>query len=938
MGGVRTRLDQLRCAILQCDYDVIILVETWLNDGYSNGELSNSDYQVFRRDRDPQTSTKLRGGGVVILVRNHFKAKLVKTEVLNIEHLFVLVDFQAGSFMLGGVYIPPNSAEDIYIAHCSAVENIKNTRPGIPLYLFGDYNLPLATWAYSLDDGLSVACPQNYPAKVLAESFSYLDFTQSNTIPNQHGVFLDLIFGSINDNQKLSVYQAVDTLLPNNYHHVSVTCVINYCTSVHQVDYTTTYLDFRNADFVSLNDYLCSVDWESLFDKSDINSSSKKFYEVLFNAISLYVPKKTFKPSKFPRWFSPELKNLVLSKKAAHLKFKQSQLATDYILFSNLRMQCKTLTDQCYRSYMATIDESIRSDSKQFWNHVNSLNTSHGIPNVMHLNDKSAESSEEIANLFAEHFSSVYCNNNVPFNNSESPPNNSLNIPFIQFDLSEVFESIMNLKDKLSHGPDSIPNYFLKRCVYSLSKPLKVLFNLSLTLQTFPDKWRDSYITPVHKNGDRDNIKNYRPVVMLSSIPKLFESILNKHLTWHCQNFLIGQQHGFRQGKSTSTNLVLYHDYIVRAFESGYQVDSIYTDFSKAFDTVNHTLLICKLRWYGFPEWLLLWVTSYLGGRVQFVNIRGSVSIAIPVTSGVPQGSHVGPLLFNLFINDISDIIKFCKFLLFADDLKLYFKISNLSDCLMVQEDLNSLYDWSVANDLHLNKDKCFAISFSKSRDPIKFDYHINLDSLQRVNEIKDLGVIFDCSLSFIPHINNMSNKSFRILGFITRNSRDFSVSTYRVLYLTLVRSILSYSSIVWSPYYLNHIYTLEKVQNKFLKSCAWKLNLQNSSMVEMGSLLNLDSLEDYRTGCDLTFLYKLLNSHIDCSDLLGLINFKCSNRILRNMPLFTIENHHTNYGKYSPVNRIQLLGNDFTQHYELIDIRFSKFKLNVTEYIRNVR
>lgn len=930
-----TKLDQLRSAILQCDYDVIILIETWLNQNYSDNELASSEYQIFRLDRNSRTSTKQRGGGVLMLVHNQFKAKQLRTDILNVEHIFVQVDYGELSYVMGGVYIPPNSAEEVYRAHCLAVESIKDNFPNIPVFLFGDYNLPLATWNYSIEEGLLVECAQTYPAKIVCESFSYLNMRQSNIIPNDHGVFLDLIFNSIDECHKISVQRALDTLLPNNFHHVATICDIRVSDRIKRLDYSTTYFDFRNADFVGLNDYFSLVDWSSIFDYFNIDNSVNNFYEVVLYAISLYVPNKTYKPSRFPRWFSPELKNLILSKKAAHAKFKHTHLAGDYIVFANLRTQCKVLTEQCYRSYIATLSESIHSDTTQFWNHINSLNKNHGIPNSMRFNGLSAESGEDIANLFASYFSSVYRSDVVDLTNFNFPVENSVDIPFIQFTLSEVFESIISLKDKLSYGPDNIPTYFLKRCVYSLSGPLCTLFNLSLKLQTFPEKWRDSFITPVFKNGDRDDIRNYRPVVMLSAIPKLFELILNKYLTWHCRGLLINEQHGFRQGKSASTNLVLYHDFIVRAFEKGYQVDSIYTDFSRAFDTVIHSLLIFKLRKYGFPEWFLSWLNSYLHNRIQFVNIKGSLSVPILVTSGVPQGSHVGPLLFNIFINDIFSIIRFCQFLLFADDLKLFLHISNLSDCLMIQSDIDSLYNWSVSNGLHLNKDKCFIISFTKSRIVVPFDYHINGNILSRVSQIKDLGVLFDSSLTFIPHIDSLSGKALRTLGFITRNSQDLSIAAFRVLYLTLIRSVMSYASIVWSPYYANHIFSLEKVQNKFLRTCAWRLNLRDASLLELRSRLNITSLEDYRTRCDVVFLHKLVNSAIDCPELLMRINFRCNTRVLREMSLFLVECHHTNYGKFSPINRLHMLGNAFNHVFDLVGLKPSKLKRCLSEFTR---
>ena len=221
------------------------------------------------------------------------------------------------------------------------------------------------------------------------------------------------------------------------------------------------------------------------------------------------------------------------------------------------------------------------------------------------------------------------------------------------------------------------------------------------------------------------------------------------------------------------------------------QADSVYTDFSKAFDNVCHDILLRKLYAYGIPGNLYNWLCSYLKDRILFVKINDHISSSIHVTSGVPQGSHLGPVLFNLFINDIVRVFRGVQTLLFADDLKIFLTINNIDDCIILQENLNRLHDWCNSNMLHLNIGKCQVIRFHKTKSPIIFDYHINQTTLEAVKHLKDLGVTFSEDLCFNLHIEEIVAKAMRILGFVLRLSSDLqNLDSFRLLFVSLIRPI----------------------------------------------------------------------------------------------------------------------------------------------------
>jgi hypothetical protein len=305
----------------------------------------------------------------------------------------------------------------------------------------------------------------------------------------------------------------------------------------------------------------------------------------------------------------------------------------------------------------------------------------------------------------------------------------------------------------------------------------------------------------------------------------------------------------------------------------------VYTDFSKAFDRVLHGLLKSNLL-ILFGGSLLCWMGSYLTGRTQLVKLEDYWSESIQCHSGISRGSHLGPIFFILDINAAFDIFENVSVLGYADDLKLFMTIKCVGDCQLFQRDLDRLGEWCRSKKFDLNAGKCKSIFLRRNMRLIEFVYSINGTTLERVDEIKDLGVIMDGKMSFLRHIEAIIiSKSSRILGFIKRISRDFrDPYTHKTLYTSLVRPNLEHAACVWSPHQSVHSERLERVQQSFIRYAVrrlpwrvWPLPAYDARRLLMGR----EVLSDRRIFYSALFARDILVGRVDCPDLALMLRFE---------------------------------------------------------------
>lgn len=321
---------------------------------------------------------------------------------------------------------------------------------------------------------------------------------------------------------------------------------------------------------------------------------------------------------------------------------------------------------------------------------------------------------------------------------------------------------------------------------------------------------------PLHKTGLKHMISNYRPISLTSTCCKLLEHIIHNHISEFLEthSVLTNFQHGFRKGYSTCTQLVqTVHDFAI-SINNGNQTDAIFMDFSKAFDKVSHQKLLFKLDKIFRNNQLLKWILAYLSDREQFVNFKNSSSCRLTVSSGVPQGSVLGPILFLVYINDIVDNIP-VKMKLFADDCVIYSEISSMSDQFLLNDALQKVITWCDQWQMAVNFDKTVVMRITQKKNPFIFNYSVNAITLREVTQYKYLGLWITNNLNWNKHIDFVIAAANRKLFFLRRALKLSTPNVRLLAYKSVVRPALEYCVVIWDPYTKTNISRLENVQKK---------------------------------------------------------------------------------------------------------------------------
>ena len=599
-----------------------------------------------------------------------------------------------------------------------------------------------------------------------------------------------------------------------------------------------------------------------------------KFKTGFVEAVERFIPSKMTKTKYSVPWIDATIKRLVKKRHKLYLRARKSKDPDVKIHYKRFRAHVQKVLRDAYWKYVSNIftfeNDSSDPDTpkpekiKKFWSFVKSLKKdAYGITSLRENGILKTDSKEK-ANICNRQFQSAFTRED-----DSDPPSKGAS-PFssmgdITVDPKGVTKLLDGLNVHKASGPDGLNARVLKECSNEISPILALIYNESLARGEVPDEWRQANVSPVFKKGEKYDAANYRPVSLTCICCKTLEHILvsniNKHIA--LDSILADCQHGFRSQRSCETQLVQFvHDIISNldgAVNRGHkQTDLIIMDFAKAFDKVPHRRLLHKLEYYGIRGSTHKWINSWLSGRTQQVVLDGQASDPVPVLSGVPQGSVLGPVLFLLFINDLPDNIR-SSVHLFADDCVLYRNIHSLQDCLTLQEDLTSLGQWEADWQMKFNVANCHSMRVTRHQyhKQILFDYSLHNQTLENVQSAKYLGITITDNMDWGQHVSEISSKATKTLGFLRRNLAFAPRSTKEVAYKTLVRPKLEYAAPIWSPHLKLQINQIEKVQRTAARwTCRrWR---NTSSVGEMLDELDWPSLEARRDQSSLLLFHKI--------------------------------------------------------------------------------
>lgn len=929
--GLRTKINQFYLNSLETNNDVIIVTESWLDDSIADNELFDDKYVVYRADRDKVLTGKSLGGGVLIAVNRNISSVEVCMDWIGneIELKGVKVVSNNQTIFLLALYIPPSSILETYITLFSYLETLQEMYSS-HILIIGDFNVP------EISKNVNVS-----RVKELHSFMSFFDMHQCNSILNFNNVILDLAITNI---KNCTIKREYLPLVNEDSHHpcLSIEISIPRASNKGPIGRSNKF-NFKKADFCLMHDMIKNTDWNILQKYTTVDDYVAHFYKIINSILEKCVP-VTFCSNKYPIWYDKKLINNIKLKKHyryLYLKYRKNKYNEKFI---NFRHIVRNGIRIAYAEYLENCENNICTNSKAFWLYINSRKGNSSIPGNMEYNGECLKGGKNIAEGFAKYFSTVY-KEDVNFDyetfanyyERSSLPN--VNVIIDNITHEEIIQTARKIKNN-AIGPDGIPGYIFRACIEYLVTPLHNMFNMALLEGVYPSMWKRSKIVPIFKSGNKSDITNYRAIAILSFPSKIFEQVLHSRIFCDIRSIITSKQHGFVPRRSTVTNLSCVTEYLANKLDKKLQVDIIYTDIGKAFDSINHRLLIKKMDYYGVSNGLLRLIFDYLRDRQLYVSINNFNSTCFTNVSGVPQGSNLGPLLFLIFFNDIENAVKYSEVLMFADDLKLYRTIRSIDDCKLLQHDLMNIIEWCDINDMKMNISKCSVTSYTKRNNNVKFDYVHNNTILHRKTVVSDLGVVFDAKLTFVEHIAHTSSAALKLLGFVIRNTKLFKTTKpLDVLYSSLIRSKLEYAVLIWFPIYDKHNYAIEGVQSKYLK-CKYfreKDEYLWHCRQFLNSYYNMPTLESRRQMVCLLHLYDILNNNIDNPEILGLINFKIPRRNSRNCHTFQYDVPRTNCLYHAPVYRMTQLFNDKYNNLDLFNISKICFKRKLTSNIKIV-
>ena len=855
-------------------FSVICIQETWITQDIATiPHLQIPHYNVISF---PATCSK--HSGLAVYIHESFQYKFADIEIVPSSFEQLCLDISGGGLRnklrLCNVYRPPRDRNcelksflNEFTPFLSSVSNRSKN-----CVIVGDFNIDLL----KLES-----------RSLFAEYFELLysfSFKPTVTLPTRlsrkSATLIDHVFCnmSVSMNAGIILSSMSDHLLPF------------LCLDIKQ-DFIKppSTITFQPSDARSVSMFVNSInntDFMSLLPtelSTDPNHSYEIFKSTLQESLNKYLPVKKVKYKKHKHKLRPWIsQGLIRSIKVRDKMYRNMKLldpnSTDYAsakinIQTFNRILRKSIRESKF-SYYSDMFLKHKDDSRKSWKLINSLiNTSHDKRNISKcfiVNGINITNESEIAENFNNYFANIgsvqastipNCNTGSFSQYLTSPA--TCRFEFTYITPEEVGQILSKFKSKNSSGYDNLSLKIIKLIAPKLSVPLSVIVNQSLYCGEFPESLKLARVIPLYKKDDASFFNNYRPISLLPAISKVYEKVVHKQLlTYMISNKLLySHQYGFRPMHSTETAVIELVNQLLHMLDDDKVPCCIFMDLSKAFDTLDHKILLSKLSYYGLSQTPLSWFNSYLSNRIQYVDYNGHNSNKKLVNIGVPQGSILGPLLFLIYVNDMYTSSSVFNFILYADDTTLTstFCAFDRSDS-TISEELKRVYDWLCVNKLSLNINKTKYMLFHSPRrspDSISTRITINNNPLERVNEFNFLGTTLSSNLSWKPHSSFICKKLSRTVGTLKRLKNMVPSHVLLSIYNSLFVPYMTQSTLVCGHKPMR-IFKLQKRAIRIIFNKPY--NAHTDVLFKKNNILKFEDI--YKTS-SLKFYHKYVNDSL---------------------------------------------------------------------------
>ena len=735
-------------------------------------------------------------------IYDHFEACTVEVNINTNFSIFII-----------GVYRPPNTSISEFL--CSFESFLTdNFEPSNNLFFMGDFNIDISPDSSNGCELIELfGCHDirsliNKPTRITNTSCTIIDHVWTNIeIEPRSGVIIC----------DVSDHFIVFTSFLSPYKRNKIKKSFR--------DHSITALDGFKSSFATY-----AVDFYGTLDGENLDNCISSFNGSILDIYNEHCPIRTKSVSINARkpWLTPDILRMIKFKQYLFNEYKKNYIP--FYIYNNFKNKMCNITKKAKNSYIRGEFQNCMGNTAKTWRNINTFYRNDAdSSNQIQLkeNDALLKNGYDVAETFNTYFSTVAqdMDNNMPISNV--PP-----ISFMSHPVPESFSinlctssEVQNVIEKFENKTcplNQVPIFIYKQVIRPLSSIISSLFNYSISDGYFPSSLKVARIRPLHKGGDSKLKNHYRPISILSFISKVFEKLMYIRISCFLtdNDILCSHQFGFRSGLSTSDAIVEYLDCVYKSIDRNNVFFTLFLDFRRAFDTVNHDILLLKLFHYGVRGVAHEWFRSYLLDRNQYVEIDGAKSSYARMNLGVPQGAVLGPLLFLIYINDMYMSCKNLKFIHYADDTTAFISGPNHNDVIaIINEDLDRLYIWLQSNRLTLNANKSSFMIHGHFNGLNSINISIRNERLTQTSTAKFLGITIDEKLNFREHIQNVICKVGRVSGLIWRIKGTVPRKILRLMYQSLAGSQLSYGILAWGGGNITEFKRLQAVQNRIIRN-----------------------------------------------------------------------------------------------------------------------